>query len=291
MKTLIKIKDMTDQYGISARTLRYYEDMGLIASIRNDEYAYRLYDESAVKRLEQILILRRLNISVKDIKRVFSVPGSKVVLEVLNNKVADIDDEVALLHELKEIILAFIQQIKHVDFTNDGDVKLLYEKAKDIETQLIHVDYSGNQSNVHRFLEVTEKLGQKPDIVKKRPAFSLGFNIARNDKEILEVFDFYQKAFDAIKISQFVPYNTYIHIVMEIHGVPVLLNQDKGFDNSKRHHGGLWSYDNDADLQKTIDVLSQDAIEVLMQSWAHWPISAFIIDRYGVEWMLHNNAR
>ena len=48
MNQLIKIKDMTGRYDISARTLRYYEDMGLIASIHNDGYPYRLYDEAAV---------------------------------------------------------------------------------------------------------------------------------------------------------------------------------------------------------------------------------------------------
>ncbi|MCL1952223.1 MAG: MerR family DNA-binding transcriptional regulator, partial [Oscillospiraceae bacterium] len=35
---------MTDRYDISARTLRYYEDMGLLTSTRGEDYAYRLYD-------------------------------------------------------------------------------------------------------------------------------------------------------------------------------------------------------------------------------------------------------
>jgi DNA-binding transcriptional MerR regulator len=35
-----------------------YEDMELIKSTKSDDYAYRLYDENALKRLEQILILR-----------------------------------------------------------------------------------------------------------------------------------------------------------------------------------------------------------------------------------------
>ncbi len=288
MDEFIKIKDMTSKYDISARTLRYYEDMGLIASIRSDEYAYRLYDEAAAKRLEQILILRRLNIGIKDIQRIVNTAGSEVVLEVLNNKVADIDDEVALLHELKEIILEFIQQIKSIDFADDSDVKSLYKKAKDIELKLVNADYNGNPSTVNRLLDVTEKLERKPDIIKKRPTFSLGFDIARNDKEILAVFDFYQKAFGATKISQFVPYNTHIHIIMEIHGIPVLLNQDSKYHNSKRHNGGLWAYDNDDDLKRTINELSKDAIEVSMYSWEHWPICAIITDKFGVKWLLHN---
>ena len=67
MHELVKITDMTGRYDITARTLRYYEDIGLLASTRSDDYAYRLYDEAAVQRLEQILILRKLNISIKDI--------------------------------------------------------------------------------------------------------------------------------------------------------------------------------------------------------------------------------
>ena len=144
MGNLVKIRELSTQYDISARTLRYYEDMGLIESSRSDGYAYRMYDERAVKRLEQILILRRLNISVKDIKRIFSTEGSKVVLEVLEKKVDDIDGEARLLHELKKIILEFIDQIKKINFENQSDIKLLYEKTKIIETQITNVDYNGN---------------------------------------------------------------------------------------------------------------------------------------------------
>ena len=164
MNELIKIQEVTSKYDITARTLRYYEDMRLIVSTRSADYAYRLYDETAIKRLEQILILRKLNISVKDIQRIFSTSGSEVVLEVLGKKVQNIDDEVALLHELKEIVLGFIQQIEQMDFNSDGNVKMLYEKAKEIETQLVKIDYIGKPSNVSRLLEVTEKLEKRSDI-------------------------------------------------------------------------------------------------------------------------------
>ncbi len=166
MNELIKIREVSVKYDVSARTLRYYEDMRLINSTRSDDYSYRMYDEEAVKRLEQILILRKLNISIKDIQRIFNTCGSEVVLEVLSKKVDDIDGEVSLLHELKEVVLEFISQIENADFGNDSDVKLLYEKAKDIENQLVNVDYNGNPSTVNRLLEVTEKLDNKvPDIM------------------------------------------------------------------------------------------------------------------------------
>ena len=80
MNELVKIRDVSSKYDISARALRYYEDMGLINSTRSEDYAYRLYDKNAIKRLEQILILRKLNISIKDIQRIFSTSGSEMVL-------------------------------------------------------------------------------------------------------------------------------------------------------------------------------------------------------------------
>ncbi|HEX3076792.1 MAG TPA: MerR family transcriptional regulator, partial [Lachnospiraceae bacterium] len=173
MSELIKIREMSLKYDISARALKYYEDMGLIASTRSEDYAYRMYDEAAVKRLEQILILRKLNISIKDIQRIFDAPDSKVVLEVLGNKVNLIDEEVSLLYELKSIVMEFIEQIKKADFAKDADVKLLYEKAQEIEGQLVNVDYNGNPANVNRLLDITEKLDKKiPDVmIVRMPKF------------------------------------------------------------------------------------------------------------------------
>ena len=180
MSKLIKIRDISIKYDISARTLRYYEDMGLVTSTRSNDYAYRLYDEAAIKRLEQILILRKLSISIKDIQRIFNTSGSEVVLDVLGKKVGDIDEEVALLHELKEVVLEFIRQIELADFSKGSDVKMLYEKAKEIENQLINVTYSGNSSNVNRLLDVAEKMKRAPEvrIIRINPfrAFSSGLD-------------------------------------------------------------------------------------------------------------------
>ena len=131
--------------------------------------------------------MRKLNISIKDIQRIFNTSGSKVVLEVLGKKVDAIDEEVSLLHELKEIVLEFIRQIEQADFGKESDVKLLYEKAKEIETQFVNVDYDGNAANVNRLIEVTEKLEREPDIliVEMPPCrmVTSGFIIANPDKD------------------------------------------------------------------------------------------------------------
>lgn len=184
MAELLKIREVSSKYDISARALRYYEDMGLISSTRSNDYAYRLYDKQAIKRLEQILILRKLNISIKDIRLIFQTASSEVVLDVLKKKVEDIDGEVALLQDLKDIILEFVEQIRQMDFSRDTDVKRLYERAAKVESRIVNISYEGNTSKMNRLLDVTDKLKKAPEvrIIQINPfkAFSSGVDSIEN---------------------------------------------------------------------------------------------------------------
>ncbi len=158
----LKIRDVAQRYDITARTLRYYEDVGLLSSARVEGYAYRMYDDKAIARLQQILILRRLNISVKDIIRVFSTPTADALLDVLQKKADNIDDEVALLHELKGIVLDFIRRIQDLDFHKAEDVKRLYDQAAELEKRL-----SGEEEGpapLERMMQVASQLEKQPDV-------------------------------------------------------------------------------------------------------------------------------
>lgn len=188
MDELIKIRDVSSKYNITARALRYYEDIGLLSSTRSDEVAYRMYDENAIRRLEQILILRKLNISIKDIQRIFAASGSEVVLEVLGKKVANIDEELSLLNELKNIVLDFIDEIEKMNFSKNSDIKQLYDKAKEIETQIVNVDYIGKPANVSRLMEITDKLDKKvPDVMVVRiPEFKVVTSGKQSFEEIFK---------------------------------------------------------------------------------------------------------
>ena len=77
---------------------------------------------------------------------------------MLGKKADHIDEEVALLHELKEIVLDFMQEIRQLNFSDNADVKQLYDKTKDIESRLISVDYIGKPANINRLVETAEKV-------------------------------------------------------------------------------------------------------------------------------------
>ena len=61
------ISQVSRALSVSTRALRYYEEMGLIHSRRIEGYAYRVYDEETVRRIEQILFLRSVRIPLRDI--------------------------------------------------------------------------------------------------------------------------------------------------------------------------------------------------------------------------------
>ena len=57
MKTVKEVSELT---GISIRTLRYYDEIDLLKPAKVTEAGYRLYDESSLKKLRQIMFFREL---------------------------------------------------------------------------------------------------------------------------------------------------------------------------------------------------------------------------------------
>ena len=72
MKTVKEIAKLT---GISARTLHYYDEIGLLKPTQKSEAGYRVYDEKALETLQQILFFREFDIPLKDIKTVIQNPS------------------------------------------------------------------------------------------------------------------------------------------------------------------------------------------------------------------------
>ncbi len=64
-----KIKELAELSGVSARTLRYYDQIGLLKPTRQEDNGYRLYGEAQVDRLQQILFYRQLGLPLEEIRR------------------------------------------------------------------------------------------------------------------------------------------------------------------------------------------------------------------------------
>lgn len=60
--------------GISTRTLRYYDEIGILKPARINSSGYRIYGQKEVDRLQQILFYRELGVSLESIKDIVTAP-------------------------------------------------------------------------------------------------------------------------------------------------------------------------------------------------------------------------
>ena len=72
---MMTIKEMSELTGVSARALRYYDEIGLFHPNGRSEAGYRLYDEKELEVLRQILYFRELDIPLRTIKEIIENPA------------------------------------------------------------------------------------------------------------------------------------------------------------------------------------------------------------------------
>ena len=71
---MMTVKEASRLTGISIRTLQYYDKLGLLPAMRT-ESGYRLYDDAALERLQQILLFRELEFPLRDIRTILDNPN------------------------------------------------------------------------------------------------------------------------------------------------------------------------------------------------------------------------
>ncbi len=105
------ISQVSKDYGISPRMLRYYEQVGLIQSLRREGYAYRVYDENAMSRLRQIVVLRKLRVPVKQIISILNNYDAAEAVEIFRRNISDIDSEITALSTVRSLLIRFVEEI------------------------------------------------------------------------------------------------------------------------------------------------------------------------------------
>ena len=96
MKTVKKVSNLT---GVSVRTLHHYDAIGLLKPTELTEAGYRLYDDTALERLQIILLFRELQFPLKDIKAMLDSSTFNTG-EALSQQIALLELEYKRLGEL-----------------------------------------------------------------------------------------------------------------------------------------------------------------------------------------------
>ena len=107
----MKIKEVADLVGISVRTLRYYDEIGLLTPGKITETGYRIYTEDNLHTLQQILIFKKMGFRLSTIKEILTNPSFNYV-EALTLQAKMLRQEKEKLEEMLKTVEKTIKNLK-----------------------------------------------------------------------------------------------------------------------------------------------------------------------------------
>ena len=111
----LRISEICDLTGLSTRTVRYYEELGLLPGVRRSRGGRRVYGRDELARLGFIQHLKTLGLSlgeIKDLNAVYAIAGSTRAMlgrleELLAQRLADVDARMSDLAMLRTEITRY----------------------------------------------------------------------------------------------------------------------------------------------------------------------------------------
>lgn len=130
----LQIGEVAERTGVTQRTLRFYEEKGLLKPPSRLEGGFRLYSEDDVRRVEQIKRLQTLlGISLADIKDMVEAHEVKHQIKATYRRDAEVSDRRAKLLRVKEVTTGQVALI-------DQKLAALREMRESLTQQLAQYD-------------------------------------------------------------------------------------------------------------------------------------------------------
>lgn len=123
----VQIGELAKNLNITTRTIRYYEEIGLMGKNERLDGATRSYTKDDVLRLKFILKLKTMGISLKEIQQlsdIFDINEKNFdtitpkLIEILDSHIARVDEKMANLSSLRKDIVEY--RVRITDLLNNG---------------------------------------------------------------------------------------------------------------------------------------------------------------------------
>ncbi len=116
---IIAIGDLAKSIGLTTRTLRYWEEVGIIESEERADGANRGYSPYFVRRIKFIMKLKDLGLTIKEMQDLYIAYGEAKetdqmiprLVAILDKHTQMVDEKVAKLHSLRKDIVEYRQRI------------------------------------------------------------------------------------------------------------------------------------------------------------------------------------
>ncbi len=103
---MLTVHEVSELAGVSVRTLQHYDNIGLLSPTMRTDAGYRLYDEAALEKLQQILLFRELEFPLKEIRGIVEAPDF--------DRAKALDQQIELLTLKKEHLQGLIDLAKRL---------------------------------------------------------------------------------------------------------------------------------------------------------------------------------
>lgn len=155
---MMTVKEISGITGISKRTLHYYDEIGLLKPADKSEAGYRLYDNKALEKLQQILFFRELGIPLKIIRTVIENPALDRN-QILQTQRKMLISEKERLERLVKSIDKILEGDNYMDFTvfsikeTEEIFNSMVSKMDGKQKKLLLENYGGIEEFKKHFME------------------------------------------------------------------------------------------------------------------------------------------
>jgi DNA-binding transcriptional MerR regulator len=102
----LKIQELSQASGISTKTIRFYEESGVLPSPARKPNGYRDYDQADIERLRLVAGARRLDLSLDDIREILALRDQReapcrTLLDRIQQKADEVAERIVVLQRLE----------------------------------------------------------------------------------------------------------------------------------------------------------------------------------------------
>lgn len=116
----MRIGELADEAGVTPRTIRYYESLGLLGPCEREGHGFRYYSEAELARLKKIDALKQLGLRLEDIVEVIplycddptGLRGKQRLLEILQVHRAETDERIEALQRFRSELQSNIERVE-----------------------------------------------------------------------------------------------------------------------------------------------------------------------------------
>ncbi|MCX4270316.1 MAG: MerR family transcriptional regulator [Lachnospiraceae bacterium] len=147
IKKIMSVHEVVKLTGITARTLHYYDEIGLLKPTKVTEAGYRMYDDAALSRLQNILLFRELQFPLKEIKAILDSPDFDPS-EAISQQIKLLELQYKHIGEL----LTFIREIQ-----SKGVITMNFDVFDKSEIEKYEVEVKEKWGNTKAYQEYKQK--------------------------------------------------------------------------------------------------------------------------------------